>query len=461
MPRETDRAAFEPALSEGAAAAWLTISAALQELDGDPARIEALAMALPALVEEVPSPARPRLRAAGLVALDLARQGWWFSGLGGLCVAPPDREREAVAEKQRVRAQLHLERDRQLQEPAVREFIRRMETRRPFAGRWVSVFDVMRDGRELAGRLRAARGLRGEARVRALAGAVQPYLQVVDGEARCAHTGLLLREIWRYFRHTWATPYKSVPGRGLMFLVRDASAENHPVIGVTMLTSAPAQISCRDAWIGWHPDTLVERLRAAPTDGHARWLAAELRRALAELYVQDLLEDGLVTPAELRAPRPETLRRLRDEARRARAEHARFARSAEHKREADEIPSDPEGWVRRARLPLFRSKRAALLADLLDARRVIGEALGEAPEARALGTLLAREEGRRALRLVARRAKADRMGVAMRPAAPLRLACAARSRRTTSSSAASWSRCSWRARRYRRPTRPDMTRRPA
>lgn len=50
---------------------------------------------------------RPSLRAAGLVALDLVRQGWWFSGLGGLCVAPPDRAREAVAEKQRVRAQLH------------------------------------------------------------------------------------------------------------------------------------------------------------------------------------------------------------------------------------------------------------------------------------------------------------------------------------------------------------------
>lgn len=243
MPREPDRAAFEPALPEAAAGAWATISAAMLALDGEPARVEALARALPSLVEAVPTEARSRLRAAGLVALDLARQGWWFSELGGLCVAPPAHEQDAATERARVRAQLHVERDRQLQEPAVRAFIRRMETRRLVAGRWVSVFDVMRDGRELAGRLRAARGLRGAARASALAGAIQPYLQVVEGEARCAYTGLLLREIWRYFRHTWATPYKSVPGRGLMFLVRDAAAEHHPVIGITLLTSAPAQIA--------------------------------------------------------------------------------------------------------------------------------------------------------------------------------------------------------------------------
>ncbi len=182
---------------------------------------------------------------------------------------------------------------------------------------------------------------------------------------------------------------------------------------------------------------LVRRLREAPTDSHARWLVSELRRGLAELYVQDLLEDGLVTPAGLRDPTPDTLRRLRREARRARDEHARFARAQDHKREGDEVPSDPEGWVRRARLPLFRSKRAALLADLLDARRVIGEALGVG----ALGELLSREDGRRAVRLVARRAKADRMGVALRPAAPLRSACAVRSRRTAIFSAASWSPC--------------------
>ena len=29
---------------------------------------------------------------------------------------------------------------------------------------------------------------------------------------QCAHTGLDLQDIWRYFRHTWSNQYTSVPG---------------------------------------------------------------------------------------------------------------------------------------------------------------------------------------------------------------------------------------------------------
>ena len=285
----------------------------------------------------------------------------------------------------------------------MREFVRRMETRRVHEGRWLSVFDLMRDGRGLARALRDANRLDAEARGSALAALMQPYLQVVDERGRCEHTGLAIRDIWRYFRHTWATPYRSVPGRGLNLLVRDAAAPNHPVVGIAMLTSAPAQISCRDAWIGWQPDDVIFRMRAEPSARHAAWLQAELRRGLDELYVQDLLEDGLLTPAELRAPTPATLSRLRAEARRARAHHARFARSTDHKREVADALSEDGGWELRARSPLFRSKRAALLADLLDARRSVEEQLGA--HAEGLSALLATEAGRRAARIVLRRAK--------------------------------------------------------
>lgn len=406
-------AAFAPELPDAAAEAWEALADALCAARGAPARLDLIEASLPARIGAVPEGARLRLRTAALVALDLARQGWGFQRRGGLQISPPGREADPSTEKARVRAQLHVERDRQLDEPAVRDFVRRMETRRVHRGRWRSVFDLMRDGRALATALREANQLEPAARQAALEGLIQPYLQVVDERGRCAHTGLALRDIWRYFRHTWATPYRSVPGRGLNLLVRDAAAPDHPVIGVAMLTSAPAQISCRDAWIGWQPDDVIQRLRTEPTARHAAWLAGELRRGLDEIYVQDLLEDGMITPAELREPTPATLTRLRAESRLARESHARFARSQDHKREVTEDVLDEAGWEQRARSPLFRSKRAALLADLLDARGTVQEQLGDPPDATGLAALLSTEGGRRAARIVTRRAKADRMGVAL------------------------------------------------
>ena len=46
--------------------------------------------------------------------------------------------------------QLHVQRDRYLSRRPVREFVRGMEKRRIFRGKWVSIFSLMRDGRELA-----------------------------------------------------------------------------------------------------------------------------------------------------------------------------------------------------------------------------------------------------------------------------------------------------------------------
>ena len=87
----------------------------------------------------------------------------------------------------------------------------------------------MRDGRELADGLREARTHLNNGWADALANCVDPYLQFVTSEnAACAFTGLRLMDIWRYFRHTWTNQYTSVPGRTMMFLVRDRAAVNPP-----------------------------------------------------------------------------------------------------------------------------------------------------------------------------------------------------------------------------------------
>src|SRR5205823_11148403 len=112
--------------------------------------------------------------------------------------------------RERLQHQLHLERNRQLQSEAVREFVESMERRRLHRGRWVSIFALMRDGSELAAQLRSFRkSSQGDADAGDLRKVVSPYIQVIEGEEACEKTGLRLVDIWRYFRHTWSNPYNS------------------------------------------------------------------------------------------------------------------------------------------------------------------------------------------------------------------------------------------------------------
>ena len=215
------------------------------------------------------------LRVCMSALADLRAQGWAFEVEDDRIVASePQPEAESpLEEKARVRAGLLLERDEQLRKATVRRFVSELEQRRPGPnGGWVSIFSLMRDGRELGQALRRANAVpEGPDRWEELRGAVDPYLQVVD-DGVCEHTGLQLKDIWRYFRYTWVSPSKTVPGRNVWFLVRDAAAQNHPVIGIAALGSAIVQLGVRDRWIGWNGDQFVRVLRAEADDSWAEWL---------------------------------------------------------------------------------------------------------------------------------------------------------------------------------------------
>lgn len=357
---------------------------------------------------------RQRFEAAARVACDLARQGWGLDWeAGALALRPPTKASALMEEKARVRAQLHVSRDKQLSSVATRLFLRRMETRRHFQGQWVSIYSLMRDGQSLARALRAAvahpDATTHEAR---LADVIQPYLQPVEEGARCAHTGLELREIWRYFRHTWANPYRTTPGRNLDLLIRDAAAPYHPVIGVASIISSAAQIAIRDDWIGWSQRAVVRALQEAPSIEWAEWLWREWRRSFDELFINDFLEEKLVTSARLKENPPSLYDDLVRHSQEKRREHERFAHGREHK---SDVPVGQDGeplWEQRARTSLYQSKRARRLADLLRARRTL-DALLAPPSVEGIRDLVATPEGRWVVGYIARRAKADRMGVAI------------------------------------------------
>ena len=235
---------------------------------------------------------------------DLAAQRWIIRVRGeGVEVRPPEPVTDRTAEKARVRRQELVKRNAQLRQPSVQRFLDSMERQRLFEGRYVSIYSLMRDGRELADGLREARTNLDNGCEDALAKVINPYLQFVTSEdAVCRFTGLRIMDIWRYFRHTWTNQYTSVPGRMMVFLVRDRAAASHPVMGIGALGSPIMQLRERDSWIGWHPDTFIERVRHEPTRELAKWLLDTLDTAIDELYVDDLLEDKIISIRDLTTP---------------------------------------------------------------------------------------------------------------------------------------------------------------
>jgi hypothetical protein len=354
------------------------------------------------------------LLAAGLVVVDLATQGWALRARAGRVeVRPPDPVIDRGGEKARVRKQELVKRNAQLRTAPVDRFLDSMERLRPHKSGFTSIFSLMRDGRELADGLRSARAHASNGWAEALASLIDPYLEFVSSDnATCAHTGLRLMDVWRYFRHTWTNQYTSVPGRTMMFLVRDRSAANHPVMGIGALSSPIMQIRERDAWIGWHPDTFIARVREHPTRQIAKWLVDTLDAAIDEIYVADLIEDDVISTRDLASPSDAALERLLREGGEQRRLHHRYARSRDLKRKRLDLSGD-EHWVGAARTHLFRSKRALALCTFLRARAVLNQAFDGKPTAEKLAALAVTGFGSDAIRSVLKKAKADRVGIAV------------------------------------------------
>jgi hypothetical protein len=355
--------------------------------------------------------ALPRSANVGVVAAchvlrDLAHQGWAVrTEKGRLEVQAPAAETDANAEKARVRRQELIKRDEQLQVPSVRRFVAEMEQPREFRGSFVSIYSLMRDGPDLADALETA--------ANATSGpnwstAIDPYVEVMRAGGRCEHTGLRLVDIWRYFRHTWTNQYTSTPGRTVPLLIRDRAAPHHPVIGIAALGSAIVQIRERDDWIGWHPQQFLAMLDRDPALRWARWVMRRLDGALAELYLDDLVEDGLYWPSLWTSPSDDAIDKLRNEADARRRDHHRFARRSDFKSAAG--TSDESIWRERAESDLFRSKRCLALADLLRCRKALLPHLSPKPSRSGLASALADTEGRRAVADILRRAKAEAVG---------------------------------------------------
>lgn len=347
------------------------------------------------------------------VVVDLVTQGWRIAATDPSVVLDFAECSTPENEKERIRRAHLIERDSQIGEASVIEFVKGMEKRRLTPKGWHSIFSVMRNGEDLAGRLRAILEVdNAEVQADLLARGIRPYVQVVETDAVCEHTGLRLNDVWRYFRHTWVTSYKSVPGRSMMILVRDAAAPNHPVIGIASLASSVVQQSTRDKWIGWDTETIVERFRAAQKPKkNAHWLIEELDSFIKGLYIKDLLRDGLLSRASIRKPSDEVIDGLLKDSAKAIKHHRLYPHAAKHKNSNATTRNE---WAELAETSLFRSKRSKQLATMLSIRQLFQKVqLDPGMSVAAWQKLFESVRFRQAVGQIVRLVKAERVGINM------------------------------------------------
>jgi hypothetical protein len=368
------------------------------------------------LVTGPPSTARLMLQFCASVVVDMMAQGWTLKPRRqDVILQEPNTDGATPLEiKQHIRAGHLLERNAQLREPSVVEFIKCMEQRRLGPSGWVSIFSLMRDGHELAKKLKAVESeTNDEERTRLLESAVKPYVQVVEADAICSETGLRLTDIWRYFRHTWVSTYKSLPGRSMLLLVRDAAEPNHPIIGIAALGSSMAQQTLRDEWIGWDSDTFITQLKETPTANWCRWVHESVERLIDAIYMTDLIADDMLQKQHLAKPTENVIQKLMADAVANSKLHHLDAAAAEHKRNSTGRVGGETNWKKQALMPLFRAKRAKTLALLLGIRLNLHESGLVDESVASLRRTLESAKGRRAIRQLVRLVKSEHVGVDM------------------------------------------------
>lgn len=387
---------------------------------------------------------RDNYEAAIRVLVDLARLNWTIqeTRFGVELQAPsflpkrgigPD---EIARSKQAVRSELSPLREAQFRSPAFLDFIRRVETPSKTSGR-KSILVLVADGRELRARLQPALAVAGDERVTCLTEAVRPYLQLVDADEPEEHTGILLGEIWRYFRYTWSLPATNIPGRQLLYLVRDAAHPHHAVMGIAALSNCSMQMKKRDDFIGWTADSFTGRVEEILRSDSPASRLANLFDQL-EANITDALADveakGLATRAEIERPTAEIVARLR----RVSQEFAADRQEALEEMHDGDLPDSlqeteagPYGVplaeevlvlekkvhdqpeFRKARAAMVAKKRSFELSRLLQARLRLREIKGDFLDPKHTADVLYLDETRMAINMALLANKSRRVGTNM------------------------------------------------
>ncbi|WP_423743920.1 Druantia anti-phage system protein DruA (plasmid) [Haladaptatus sp. SPP-AMP-3] len=401
-------------------------------------------------IEDEVTEGQIRYLAALEVLLDLIEINYDIRKNSGLQVVRPDPDRykdDPEEFKEQERTILQKERRAQFKEESVREFVRKMErdTRRNTNG-GRSILELITEGEQLYQDLAPFQNQNQEKIAEELDDVVQPYIQKVERGEKCEHTGLDLMDIWRYFRYTWLTPYNTVPGRNINFLIRNAAKPKNPVMGIATLASPMMNLAVRDKYIGWRIEAVEEKLQRRkrvheyeeqlPEEKRkpnkktrvvtqTEWLESEeeyhqrvsqfcsdirqtleqsIRDAVEDIRYDDFIDEydelsqeGFDNPSERVI---EILEQIEQEA----------EQTIEDGK--DENPDKIDSWMERSETALFRKKRARALQKLLRDRKYFQEHSEEDDE-EFIRTSLNNKSGQRAIKTALKEIKKERVGAGM------------------------------------------------
>lgn len=334
---------------------------------------------------------------------DLSLQGWQFKAESGKLHLFMNEEN--LDDKAHIRYRLSAERNAQFKTESIKKFIIKMEKPRLHNGEEVSIKNLIGDKEQLINNIQA------KCKV------CEPYIQLVTQE-KDEFTGIELSDIWRYFRYTWAIPYKTMPGRNLFYLVRDRAHRYHPVMGIFALGNSVLNLSVRDEDIGWTVEAIRSNMQqkveisfceqeVAGTDGgkiktkivkkietdeeyeirihdYANkimpLLIQNIDAAIGDIYTKDLGYHR-----NTKYPKTEYIEYLVNLA-------VELEALSINNKNNEKNPN----WVEETQKPLFKKKRAIELAKLLKAKKIFVETPYEDNREK-LQFLLSKEEGRKAI----------------------------------------------------------------
>ncbi len=337
------------------------------------------------------------------VLKDLVQQGWIFDIKDGILSLRLESMNQDS--KEYIRYRLSAERNAQFRIPSVKSFVNSLERERLYNGQKVSVKNLIGRADLIQKAIDAGQTI------------TKPYIQLVT-DAKDEYTGIMLGDIWRYFRYTWSIPYKTMPGRNLFYLVRDANYPYHPVIGIFALGNSVLNLTVRDDDIGWTVESVKQSLQRreevseceqiiSHTNGKTvkacvrRYLETEaeyserivvfsnellphlinsIDRSIEDIYVRDL---GYYK--QTKYPKQETICHLQA-----------LAEQMTEKSINNRIQEVNPDWRKESQTPLYVRKRAAELSKLLIAKKTI-QSIDGATNLEKLRKLLQSESGRRAI----------------------------------------------------------------
>ena len=320
--------------------------------------------------------------------IDLIKAGWKLDiGMKGFQIATPSydmkKSEESLDEiKSRMRDVQLVNRDKQIKEFETQRFIERMQRPKKIGNERKSVLDLIDDGRELSEYFSDIQSLSDEKICSLLEKFIKPEIVICypedpyyqDEEHYCPYTGLKLKDIWRYFRLTWSSENKSVPGKSLPILIRNAARPNKPIMGIAQLRSAALADTARDTMIGWvNEEELRKKIYSKELNIEfvVDCLLSSLDEEINAIKVDDF---DFISKNVLKTPDQKTIDLLNskyEEEKIRREEHLsddniKLTRISKGFEDID-FQSESE-------LPLFRKKRASKLAKLLEARKYFNEA---------------------------------------------------------------------------------------